>query len=124
MYPVGVFLEQSAGEHQELAHEGCDRELGGFSGCGETLIEFLEIGVEAGGNEGRHVECPSDIGAAAANEAFAAPGPGLAGDGCQASQAGGLFGFELAEFRHVTEQHGGGGLGDAGDADEDGVAFG
>jgi len=99
-------------------HDGDESELGGFAGSDEGLVGGLEVGVEANGDEGRHEQRVSQRGAAAANEALAAPLTAVACHGRQACKAGGEFVFERAKLRHVDQQGERGGLAEAGDRGE------
>lgn len=64
------------------------------------MVFGLEIGVEAGSGEGWYVERLADICAAAPNEVPVFPLAGLARDGSEAGNGGGLLVFEGSQFRH------------------------
>ena len=124
MRPAAIGFEQCVCGDDEFAHDGGDGDFGGFSGAEELLVFGLEIGVEAGGDESRHVEGPAHAGATAADEALAFPLPGLSGDWSEAGERSGLLVLQAAQFRHGGDELVGGQRSDTGDAGQDLVAAG
>nr|KIS30149.1 hypothetical protein TQ38_24305 [Novosphingobium sp. P6W] len=95
--------------------------LAGFPAAMSCWFGF-EIRIEAGGDQGRHVEDLSNIGPAAADEAFAFPLSGLARDGSKSDMRGGLLVIERSEFGHGGDDLVGGECAEASDAGENVVA--
>lgn len=83
-----VCFEQGIGGDDELTHNGGDGDFGGFAGGDELLVFGLEVWIEAGGDQSRHVEGLADVGPATANETLAFPLAGLAGDRGKAGRRG------------------------------------
>ena len=49
-------LSQGVSQQDELAHDGGDGDLCGFSGFSELIVFCFQVRVEACGDEGRHVK--------------------------------------------------------------------
>ena len=97
----------------------------GFPAVDELGVFGLQVWVEAGGDEGRHVERLADVGATAANEGAAGPASGLSGDRRKAGEAwrpGRPRGCRARAFRSASAKAVM--LRDAGNASQDGEAFG
>ena len=92
----------------------------GFPLALKAFVDGLEVGVEAGGGEGGHVEGTAEVAPAAADSGLALPFSGLAGDRGDAGEAGDGGGLEGSDLWQVGEDGGGADLGDAGNAAEDG----
>ncbi|MFU0507809.1 hypothetical protein ACLKMW_25075 [Pseudaminobacter sp. NGMCC 1.201702] len=71
--PFAAVPEQGVCQHDHFSHDGCDGDFRGFAGREELVIFRLEIGIEAHGDESRHVERLTDIGPAATHEGAASP---------------------------------------------------
>ena len=92
----------------------------GFPLALKAFVDGLEVGVEAGGGEGGHVEGTAEVAPAAADLGLALSFSGLAGDRGDAGEAGDGGGLEGSDLWQVGEDGGGADLGDAGNAAEDG----
>jgi hypothetical protein len=77
------------------------------------LFSGLQVWIEPGRDEGRHVEGLANAGAAASNKGAAVPASGLARDRREPDETCGLACFKGAEFRHFDQQGEGGDVGDA-----------
>ena len=58
--PGGICFEEVVEEREQFSHAGDDRDLIGFSGFEESLVEIFDRGIAAGGGAGRHVEDVAD----------------------------------------------------------------
>lgn len=55
-------FEDGVEDRKQLAHAGHQSHLLRFAGRNQTLVEFLYDRVAARGDQGTHVQCPSDLG--------------------------------------------------------------
>ncbi len=114
-----LFTQECVGEDNELSHNGCDGDFRSFSGFFELVVLGLEIGIEADGDERRHVEGLPDDGPSASDEGTSGPSSGLPVDWRKARElAGGLF-IQFAQFGHLDEKGKGRNLRQAGNGDKD-----
>ena len=105
--PEAVLVDEKVCEEDELAHDGGEGELSRLSPCPEAFVDGLEVGVEAGGGEGGHVEGTAEVAPAAADSGLALPFSGLAGDRGDAGEAGDGGGLEGSDLWQVGEDGGG-----------------
>ena len=96
--PEAVLLDEKVCEEDELAHDGGEGRLSRLSPCPEAFVDGLEVGVEAGGGEGGHVEGTAEVAPAAADPGLALPFSGLAGDRGDAGEAGDGGGLEGSDL--------------------------
>ena len=68
------------------------------------MVEGLENGVVAGGDEGGHVEGRADLGATTTNMTLAAELTAVVVEGSDAGEGGGLSVGESSEFRHEGDE--------------------
>ena len=115
---MSLVSQQRVGEDDEFAHDRRQGDLGGLSGREQGLVLDLQIRIETGCHQRRHVQRLTHVGAPAPDRATATRGPGVMGHRSQASEACHLTLIGAAQFRHVDEQAQGGGLCDARDAHE------
>ena len=83
-------LAEGIAEHQQLAHAGGQRHLGGLPGRDQALIEGADDRIGTGGGDGGHIEDGADGGAPAPDAAAAAPGAAVAIEGGDPDQGGNL----------------------------------
>lgn len=119
MCPQPICAEERIGKDDELSHDGDDGDLGRFSGGDEGLIFGFHVGVEAGCDEGWHVECLAQDGTTASDMATPAMLAAVSGNGRKPSEAGDLLVLQLAELGHFDEHGNGCQRADAGDRDQD-----
>ena len=117
--PGAAVAQEGVGEDQELAHDRGERDLGCFAGGAQSLVLGLNHGVEADGNERRHVERLAQRSTAATDEALGAALDGVARHRREAGEARGASVLEGAKLGHLDQHGQRGGLADAGDADQD-----
>ena len=86
-HPLTPCLEQGVFHDDELSHDSCYGDLGGFSSLDEFPVFGLEVRIKPHGDEGGHIKRLADICPSAANEGLARPAPGLAGDRSRAGEA-------------------------------------
>ena len=105
-----MVAQQGVGQDQQLSHDGGEGDLGRLTGGSERVVLGLQVGVEADGDQGRHVDGLAQAGASAADEALAAVLAGVTGDGRETGEAGGAAVLQGAKFRHLDQQGQRGGL--------------
>ena len=92
MFATGRGIEDG----EQLAHAGHDGDLFGLAGIHQALVGRADHGIVAGGDDGRHVQGTTHLGAAA----LAAPAPaqpaGVAGHRGDAHQRGDLATVQAA----------------------------
>src|ERR1700730_19047142 len=120
----------AAGDHgvendDELAHAGDERNLRFLPFGDQAAIESLEHGVvRCRGPKTSHVEEIADLAASARDVAFAAPSAAVVIVRRRAQQGRGDLDADLAQFRHLRDETGGGGPGKARHALDDLGEFG
>src|SRR6185312_15419513 len=104
---------------EELAHAGDHGNHLWLTGGDEMKPESTDGGVVADGGHGGEEEGGADGAASAADEGLAAPTAGLAGEGCDADEAGDLAAVEAAELGQFGDQGAGDDRADARDGSEE-----
>src|SRR5215207_5215551 len=72
--PGSTVFEDGVEDREQLAHAGHQRHLLRFAGRQKTLVEFLHYRVAAGGDQGAHIQRPSDLGPPSPHATTAAQG--------------------------------------------------
>jgi hypothetical protein len=88
-----------------------------------TVTEAFELRIVARGDHGADEQGVAHALATAADEALAAPLPGLAGPGCEPDKSPDLSTVERTEFRQLGDQGPGDCLSDAGHGSEENGGF-
>ena len=83
---VSSISQESICEEEELSHDDGDGHLRRFSNRDEGLVYGLKVRVDAGGDQGGHIEGLARIGSANTDEGAAFPSFGLLCDGSQPGQ--------------------------------------
>ena len=122
--PTSIGLQESVCEDDQLSHDGCEGELGSLSCVGELVVLGLHVRIEAGRDEGWHVDGLADSGSASSDEAVSGPAAGLPGDWREAGETCRLAYIEGAELGHFDEQGEGGDGRHARNAGQDGEPLG
>src|ERR1700744_946792 len=102
--PWGFVSQDCVEDGEQLSGDGDDGDELGLSSGDEPVAEELELGIEAGGDQGAHDQSPAYAGSAAANEALAAPLAGLPGPGRQPGKGSNLPTIERTQLRHFGNQ--------------------
>ncbi len=116
--PEAVLAQEGVEQAGESAHDGNEGDLVRLAGGGEALVAVLGGRFPADRGQGCHVEQMARLGAAAAVLS------GVAVEGGEAEQGGGLAAAKGAELGHVSAEAGGVDGTEAGDRLDDGVAAG
>ncbi len=117
-----VVADEGVGEHEDLAGDGDDGNLGGFASGLEGGIEGFHGGAMADRGDGGLVETDADLGASAADVADAGVFAAVVVEGGQADEGSDRLAVFLPQLRKVGDE-GAGHLGaDAGDGLQDLVA--
>src|SRR5882724_1040784 len=96
-YKVRMF-EGVIHQDDEFAHDGGERDFGGFASGAKALVERLELAIGAGGDQCRHVESASDGSTSAADASSSMPLAAFARMGSQSSQCRCLAAVKGAQF--------------------------
>src|SRR5256885_14919236 len=102
--PSDVIANHSVEDGEELAHHSGERELFGFSGGEQALIEALENGVAAAGNQSSHVEGTAHLGSSAPSRALAAHFFAIAVERGNADQSRDLLAVKPSELGQIGDQ--------------------
>ena len=122
--PEAVLAQEGVEQAGESAHDGNEGDLVRLAAGDEALVAGLGGRFPAHRGQGCHVEQMARLGAAAADGAVAAVLSGVAVEGGEAEQGGGLAAAKGAELGHVSAEAGGVDGTEAGDRLDDGVAAG
>src|SRR4029079_5381299 len=122
--PHAVVTDEGVGEDHELAGDGDEGDLCGFSIVAQALVEGTHVGVEARGAKCREVESAAHGRASAEDDACTLTFARLIGDRSQAGEQAALFGGDAAEFAETGDQDGRGDETEAWYRSQDGVAAG
>ena len=122
--PQAVFAEEGVEQADEPAHDGDEGDFVGLAVGGEALVAELGGRLATDRGQGRHVEQMAGLGPAATDGAGAAVLAGVAVEGGEAQQRGGLTAAQGAEFGHAGTEASGVDGAEAGDRLNDGVATG
>lgn len=99
-----LFTQECVCQDNELSHDRGDGDFGWLSGFSQSVVFCLEIGIEAGGDECRHVERLPDDGPSTDDEGASGSSPGLLVAWRKARElANGLL-IEFTQFRHLDEK--------------------
>ena len=99
--PEAVLAEEGVEQADEPTHDGHKGGLVGLAVGGEALVAGLGGRLATDRGQGSHVEQMAGLGAAPPDGAVAAVLAGVAVEGGEAQQRGGLMAAEGAEFGHV-----------------------
>ncbi len=122
--PEAVCAEEGVEQAGKLAHDSDESNFVRFAVGGEALVAGLGGRLVANRGHGGHVEQVAGLGAATTDGAAAAVLAGVAVEGGEAEEGGGLAAAEAAEFGHGGAEGGGVDGAEAGDRLDDGVATG
>ena len=122
--PEAILAEQSVEQADELTHDGDEGDLVRLAAGREAFVAGLGGGFAADRRHRGHVEQAAGMCAAATDGASAAMLSGVAVEGGEAEQRGGLAAAEAAEFGHVGAEAGGSDGTAAGDRPNDAGAAG
>ena len=101
--PHSIGLDERIGGFDQLAHEGHDGDLGGFSGFAQRGVFGLQVRIEAHGDEGGHIERVAQGLSPAADEGFPLPLTRFPAVRDQSGQASGLFLRQRPDFGQEGE---------------------
>src|SRR5215211_1190077 len=76
--PRGAVFEDGIEDREQLTHAGHQCHLLRFAGRQKTLVEFLHYRVATRGDQGAHIQCPSDLGSTSPHATMAAQGARVA----------------------------------------------
>ena len=122
--PEAVCAEEGVEQAGKPAHDSDESNFVRFAVGGEALVAGLGGRLVANRGHGGHVEQVAGLGAATTDGAAAAVLAGVAVEGGEAEEGGGLAAAEAAEFGHGGAEGGGVDGAEAWDRLDDGVATG
>src|SRR5262249_43257258 len=102
--PHSILADQGVCEDDEFSGDGDESDLGRLSAGCETLIEGLQVGVEARRRECGQIQDTPDAGTTAPNDAHAVAEAGLIGDRSEACEHTALLGADAAELGEAGDQ--------------------
>ena len=85
-FPQRVGLQQGIEDQEQLMHAGHERQLLGFAGSEQSLVEDADHRIAAGSHQRRHVQRCAHARATAPDEALAAHLAAVAVEGAHANQ--------------------------------------
>ncbi len=102
--PNSAIPHQGVEDREQLPHARHQRYLLRLAGGEQPLVELLDGGVVAGGDQGTHVEGDSNRGSAAPHLALTTPLAGIPVEGGDSHQSREALVGELAQFGQFGEQ--------------------
>jgi hypothetical protein len=105
--PNGAITHQSVEDREQLPHARHQGHLLGLAGGHEPLVEPLDGGVVARGDQSTHVKGGSDRGSAAPHLLLAAPLAGVPVEGSYSYQGAQALVGEFSKFGQLGEQRAG-----------------
>ena len=102
-------------QHDQLPHDGCKGNFGGFSCGDEPLIKRFEQMIATAGRQGGHVESAAHFGSTTTYATLAGPLSTVAVIGAKPGQRGSLSPVELTQFWDCGQHGYRGDAADAGD---------
>src|SRR5215210_8383556 len=102
--PRGAVFEDSVEDREELAHASHQCHLLRFASRQKTLVEFLHYRVATRGDQGAHIQRPSDLGSTSPHASMAAQGARVAVERSDPNQGGYSLVRERAQLGHSGQQ--------------------
>ena len=106
-FPRGAVFEDGVEDREQLAHAGHQCHLLRFAGRLESLVEFLHYRVAARGDQGAHIQRPSDLGSTSPHATMAAQSARVAVERSDPNQGGYSLVRERAQLGHSGQQRAG-----------------